>query len=72
MTLEKDIKNINAGGIELPNLCDPVDFKKFIEWDGSALSIQHIKLSFISKSFLEKLKSKPENSKETVEDKMED
>lgn len=54
--LEKDIKNFNAGGIELPDLCDPEHFELFKKWDGSAHSIQHLKIKFISKNYLKKLK----------------
>lgn len=55
MTLENETKNFRLGGIELPNLCDETIFAKFKNWDGSAHSIQHIEMRFISKSFLDKL-----------------
>ncbi|XP_053679388.1 translation machinery-associated protein 16 homolog [Anopheles nili] len=52
-TVETEKLNFNSGGgIELPDLCDPVDFKLFQEWDGSAATIQHLKLKFFSRKFL--------------------
>lgn len=58
MTLEKDTKNFNAGGIELIDLTNPTAFSKFRNWDGNAHSIQHFELKFISKSYLKSLKEK--------------
>lgn len=56
ITLENEMKNFNAGGIELPDLCDPEHFELLKNWDGDAHSIQHLKIKFISKSNLNKLK----------------
>lgn len=56
LNLEKDISNFNAGGIELPDLCDAVAFEKLKNWDGNSHNIQHIAIKFISKSYLDKLK----------------
>uniref|UniRef100_A0A182RZD5 Translation machinery-associated protein 16 n=1 Tax=Anopheles funestus TaxID=62324 RepID=A0A182RZD5_ANOFN len=54
-TLETELLNFNSGGgIELPDLCDPINFKLFQEWNGSAASIQHLKLKFISRKMLQK------------------
>ncbi|XP_070503591.1 translation machinery-associated protein 16 homolog [Chironomus tepperi] len=58
MTLEKDIKNFNAGGIELVDLTNPVMYEKFRNWDGNAHNIQHLELKFISKKYLNQLKEK--------------
>lgn len=52
MTLEKEVGDFNGGGLELPDLCDPEEFKKFKEWDGDASKVQHIKLKYISKASL--------------------
>lgn len=53
MTLEKERENFNAGGLELPNLCDSSEFMKFQQWDGNAQSIQHLKMHFISRKQLQ-------------------
>uniref|UniRef100_A0A336LRC8 CSON013017 protein n=1 Tax=Culicoides sonorensis TaxID=179676 RepID=A0A336LRC8_CULSO len=55
ITLEKEVSDFNGGGLELPNLCDPVEFKHFQDWDGDASKIQHLKLHFVSKKWLESL-----------------
>jgi translation machinery-associated protein 16 len=54
ITLEKDVNDFNGGGIELPNLCDPVEFKAFQDWDGDSSQIHNLKLMFISKKLLQK------------------
>ncbi|CRK91667.1 CLUMA_CG005317, isoform A [Clunio marinus] len=56
ITLEKDINNFKAGGMELLDLCDPIQFKALKDWDGNAHNIQHLKMKFISKSYLDQLK----------------
>lgn len=56
MNLEQETKNFAAGGIELPDLCDPVAFKKFKEWNGNSHSIQHLDVRFISRRYLNELK----------------
>lgn len=53
LTLEKDMNNFKAGGIELPDLCNPVVFKAFKSWDGNAHNIQHLVVKYISKSYLD-------------------
>lgn len=53
MTLEKEQENFNAGGLELPDLCNLLEFKKFQQWDGNAQSIQHLKMHFISRKQLQ-------------------
>lgn len=58
MTLEKDMKNFNAGGMELVDLTDPVMFEKLKNWDGNSHNIQHLELKFISKKYLNQLKEK--------------
>lgn len=42
---------------ELLNLCDPVKFKSLLDWDGSALNVQHLKLDLVSHKMLQRLKS---------------
>lgn len=56
ITLENEKKNFNGGGIEMPDLCDPEHFELLKNWNGDAHSIQHLKIKFISKSYLNKLK----------------
>ncbi|XP_055638419.1 translation machinery-associated protein 16 homolog [Toxorhynchites rutilus septentrionalis] len=56
MTLEKETNDFNGGGLELPNLCHKVEFRKFQNWDGDAQTIQHLKLHFISRKSLETAK----------------
>lgn len=56
INLEKDITNFNAGGMELPDLCDEIPFKKFKNWDGNSHNVQHLEIKFISKSYLDNLK----------------
>ncbi|KAL7021182.1 hypothetical protein ACKWTF_011788 [Chironomus riparius] len=58
MSLDKDMKNFSAGGIELVDLTDPVNFEKFKNWDGNSHNIQHMELKFISKKYLKQLKEK--------------
>lgn len=38
------------------NLCDAAKFKMLFDWDGSALSVQHLKLDLVSKNMLQRLK----------------
>lgn len=58
MTLEKELENFNGGGgLELPNLCDALEFKKFQQWDGNSQSVQHLKMHFISRKQLQMRKS---------------
>jgi hypothetical protein len=60
MTLENDVKNFNSGGIELVDLTDPIAYEKFINWNGNSYDIQHLPIKYISKSYLDNLKSKNE------------
>ncbi|XP_065084906.1 translation machinery-associated protein 16 homolog [Ochlerotatus camptorhynchus] len=57
ITLEKELENFNGGGLELPNLSDALEFKKFQQWDGNAQTVQHLKLHFISRKQLQMRKS---------------
>ncbi|SPP78816.1 translation machinery-associated protein 16 homolog [Drosophila guanche] len=59
ITLEKERNEYKSGGMELVNLCDPLKLKMLRDWDGSALSVQHLKLDLVSYNMLERLK-KPE------------
>ncbi|XP_053667586.1 translation machinery-associated protein 16 homolog [Anopheles marshallii] len=65
-TIETEKLNFGGGGIELPDLCDPINFNLFQQWDGSAASIQHLKLKFISRKMLQ------ESIKRNVVDKMDE
>ncbi|KAI8033447.1 hypothetical protein M5D96_013810 [Drosophila gunungcola] len=56
MTLEKERNEFRSGGLELMNLCDPLKLKTLREWDGSALSVQHLKLDLVSHNMLQRLK----------------
>uniref|UniRef100_A0AAG5CXN6 AB hydrolase-1 domain-containing protein n=1 Tax=Anopheles atroparvus TaxID=41427 RepID=A0AAG5CXN6_ANOAO len=63
-TLGNEKLNFNGGGgLELPDLCDPVQFKQFQEWDGNAASIQHLKLKFISRKLLQSSKPVEKDAK---------
>ncbi|XP_058453565.1 translation machinery-associated protein 16 homolog [Malaya genurostris] len=53
ITLEKEISDFNGGGLELPNLCDENEFKRFQRWNGNSQSIQHLPLHFISRKSLQ-------------------
>lgn len=68
ITLEKEVGGFNGGGLELPNLCDPLEFKQFHEWDGDSSKIQHLKMHFISRKFLNQLKEKKEKVLEIDEE----
>ncbi|XP_017483152.1 PREDICTED: translation machinery-associated protein 16 homolog [Rhagoletis zephyria] len=57
ITLEKERNEYQSGGMELLNLCDPLKFKSLIDWDGSALSVQHLKLDLVSFNMLQRLKN---------------
>ncbi|XP_004524973.1 translation machinery-associated protein 16 homolog [Ceratitis capitata] len=57
ITLEKERSEYQTGGMELLNLCDPVKFKSLMDWDGSALSVQHLKLDLVSYKMLQSLKT---------------
>ncbi|XP_034653046.1 translation machinery-associated protein 16 homolog [Drosophila subobscura] len=72
ITLEKERNEYKSGGMELVNLCDPLKLKMLRDWDGSALSVQHLKLDLVSFNMLERLKKpeeKPTSSK--VDEQME-
>lgn len=53
MTLEKETSDYNGGGMQFMDLCDQAQFRMFKEWNGSALSLQHLKMDLISKKFIE-------------------
>lgn len=57
ITLERERNEYQSGGMELLNLCDPVKFKSLMDWDGSALNVQHLKLDLVSYKMLQRLKS---------------
>ena len=48
--------------LELLNLCDPIKFKSLLDWDGSAINVQHIKLDLISYNMLQRLKKEYEEN----------
>ncbi|XP_013111576.2 translation machinery-associated protein 16 homolog [Stomoxys calcitrans] len=63
ITLEKETNEYKAGGMELLNLCDPVKFKSLMDWDGSAINVQHLKLDLVSHNMLQRFKKNTEESK---------
>ncbi|XP_032594618.1 translation machinery-associated protein 16 homolog [Drosophila grimshawi] len=56
ITLEKERNEYQSGGMELLNLCDAAKLKVLFDWDGSALSVQHLKLDLVSFNMLQRLK----------------
>lgn len=46
------------------NLCDPFKFKSLLDWDGSAINVQHLKLDLVSHNMLQRLKKEYEKPKE--------
>lgn len=44
----------------LLNLCDPIKFKSLLDWDGSAINVQHLKFELISRNMLQKLRKEYE------------
>uniref|UniRef100_A0A240SWD4 Translation machinery-associated protein 16 homolog n=1 Tax=Glossina brevipalpis TaxID=37001 RepID=A0A240SWD4_9MUSC len=60
ITIERENNEYRTSGIELLNLCDPVQFKSFKNWDGSALNVQHFKTDLISHNLLQKMKKECE------------
>lgn len=63
MTLERENGEYDGPGIELMNLCDPVKYKEFLNWDGNTINLQHLKLDRISKKFLDNLSTEEESNK---------
>lgn len=57
MNLDNEIKNFNAGGILLPDLTDKIHFQKFKNWNGNSYDIQHLDIKYISRKYLNELKS---------------
>lgn len=53
MTLEKETRDFQGGGIQFMDLCDRQQFLSFKAWDGNALSLQHFKMELISQKFIE-------------------
>ncbi|KAH8420638.1 hypothetical protein KR009_012425, partial [Drosophila setifemur] len=64
ITLEKEQNEYRTGGLELINICDPLKLKMLRDWDGSALSVQHLKLDLISHNMLERLKEPPKEKQQ--------
>lgn len=52
ITLQKENGDFNGGGIQLMDLTDPGQFKAFKEWNGSAMSLQHLQIHMISRKTL--------------------
>lgn len=71
ITLEKERSEYRSGGLELLNLCDPLKLKMLRDWDGSALSVQHLKLDLISHNMLQRLKEPAKESTVTDDQAME-
>lgn len=53
MTLERENGEFNGGGIQFMDLCDRLQFHAFKEWNGNAMSLQHLKMELISKKSIE-------------------
>ncbi|XP_062138572.1 translation machinery-associated protein 16 homolog [Drosophila sulfurigaster albostrigata] len=66
ITLERERNEYQSGGMEMLNLCDPLKFKMLFDWDGSALSVQHLKLDLVSFNMLQRLKE-PQASGQEME-----
>ncbi|KNC27227.1 putative translation machinery-associated protein 16 [Lucilia cuprina] len=60
ITLERETGEYKTGGMQLLNLCDPVKFKSLLDWDGSAINVQHLKVELISYNMLQRLKKEYE------------
>lgn len=56
ITLEKENNEYKAGGMQLLNLCDPLKYKSLLDWDGSGINVQHLKLELISHNMMQRLK----------------
>ncbi|XP_067634976.1 translation machinery-associated protein 16 homolog [Eurosta solidaginis] len=57
ITLEKERNEYQSGGMELLNLCEPTKFKSLMEWNGNALTVQHLKLDLVSHNMIQRLKN---------------
>ncbi|XP_037942137.1 translation machinery-associated protein 16 homolog isoform X2 [Teleopsis dalmanni] len=68
ITLEKEMNEFKSGGMEMINLCDPIKYKTLLDWDGSAINVQHLKLDLISQNFLQRLKAQTSMETATMED----
>ncbi|XP_037942034.1 translation machinery-associated protein 16 homolog [Teleopsis dalmanni] len=68
ITLEKEMNEFKSGGMEMINLCDPIKYKTLLDWDGSAINVQHLKLDLISQNFLQRLKAQNSMETSTMED----
>lgn len=55
MTLEKEVRDYNSCGIEMPDLLSTDAYKLFMDWDGSSVSyLPKISMRVFSKAMLEK------------------
>ncbi|XP_068155338.1 translation machinery-associated protein 16 homolog [Drosophila tropicalis] len=71
ITLEKERNEYQSGGMELLNLCDAGKFKTLLDWDGSALSVQHLKLDLVSQKMLQRLKNDAVEASSSKSEQME-
>lgn len=53
MTMQRENADFNGPGFQLLDLCNPVQFQVFKDWNGNTMSLQHIKMDLISKKFIE-------------------
>ncbi|ALC49757.1 CG15027 [Drosophila busckii] len=68
ITLERERNEYESGGMEILNLCDAEKLKMLFDWDGSALSVQHLKLDLVSQNMLRRLKQQPTTSSKAAEE----
>ena len=52
-TLSLEKSDFEGCGLEMPDLCDPENYKYFCNWDGELKYVQNIKLRRYKKSELE-------------------
>ncbi|XP_065364250.1 translation machinery-associated protein 16 homolog [Calliphora vicina] len=66
ITLERENGEYKAGGMMLLNLCDPIKYKSLLDWDGSGINVQHLKLELISYNMLQRLKKEYDEKDSTT------
>ncbi|KAK5649326.1 hypothetical protein RI129_000355 [Pyrocoelia pectoralis] len=55
MTIEREREEYNTCGLEMPNIMRETDLAAFRLWDGDLVALQHLKLTRISKTMLNKV-----------------
>ncbi|KAF5289508.1 hypothetical protein FQA39_LY15063 [Lamprigera yunnana] len=53
LTIDRERQEYNSCGLEMPNVRDAAELATFRKWDGNLISLQHLKLTRISKKMLE-------------------